>query len=164
MTAVYYVIVWILLVVCFGLQEFVPALDFAQHAQVLLPPAFFFCSALTVSFPMMLIFALFTGIVWDARHLPYKPEKPKAAEVQEMALGVGAAELRSETGRQLPFGYSVVLFGIFGMLVQGIRPMFKRGRWELPVIMVGIATLSWLLIEYLLMSFLRGSFYFPSVL
>jgi hypothetical protein len=60
----------------------------------------------------------------------------------------------------LPVGYSIILFAVTGTLMQGIRPLFKRGRWELPVIMVGVATLLWLLVEFLLMSFLRGSFEF----
>jgi hypothetical protein len=52
------------------------------------------------------------------------------------------------------------LFGVTGTLMQGIRPLFKRGRWELPVLMVGVATLLCLLVEFLMMSFLRGSFEF----
>jgi hypothetical protein len=32
----------------------------------------------------------------------------------------------------LPFGISIVLFGMLGTLMQGIRPLFKRGRLELP--------------------------------
>lgn len=162
MTVLYYIVVGVLLALSFLAQEFVPALEFAQHARVLLPPAFFFSAALSVSFPVMLALALFSGVVWDARHLPYGHEKPRAAEYSEMGASGPAVELHAATGGPLPLGYSAVLFAGLGTLMQGIRPLFKRGRWELPVIMVGLATFVWLLVEYLLMSFLRGSFVFPA--
>lgn len=160
MSVFYYMTVWVLLAFSFGAQEFLPAIEFAHQARVLLPPALFFCSALSVSFPVMLIFAFFTGFIWDARHLPYKPDKVKISETSEMTAA-GHAETREHARGNLPPGYSILLFGALGTVMQGIRPLFKRGRWEIPVVMVGVATFTWLLTEYLLMSFLRGRFYFP---
>ncbi|WP_050027935.1 hypothetical protein [Verrucomicrobium sp. BvORR034] len=159
MSFLYNIIVVLLVALSFGAQEFLPAIEFANHARVLLPPVLFFSASLTVSFPMMLFLALFTGLVWDARHLPYKPEKPVAVESADLAREL-PVEKQPPTGTALPVGYSMFLFGVTGTLMQGIRPLFKRGRWELPVIMVGIATLLCLLIEFLMMSFLRGSFEF----
>lgn len=46
---------------------------------------------------------------------------------------------------------------MLGALMQGIRPLFKRGRLELPVLMVGVVTFSWLLFQYVVITFLRGS-------
>jgi len=157
MNFLYNIVVLLLLALTFGVQELIPAIEFAQQARVLLPPVFFFSAALSVSFPAMLFLALFTGLVWDARSLPYRPEKLKAgSEMVAMESGEGNGQGMGH----LPVGYSVILFAVMGTLMQGIRPLFKRGRWELPVIMVGIATLAWLLVEFLLMSFLRGSFEF----
>ena len=160
MSIIYNLLVFVLLVLTFGMQEFIPAIEFAQQARVLLPPVFFFSSALSVPFPVMLCFALFTGLVWDARHLPYKADKTAITPATEMVSNE-LAEKFSTRGGDLSFGYSIVLFGVMGTIMQGIRPLFKRGRWEVPVIMVGLATFAWLLIEYLIMSFLRGSFVFP---
>ncbi len=160
MSILYYITVWILLAFSFGAQEFLPAIEFAHQARVLLPPVLFFCSSLSVSFPVMLIFAFFTGFVWDARHLPYRPDKVKFSDTSEMAMS-GHSETRERSHGNMPPGYSIILFGALGTVMQGIRPLFKRGRWELPVVMVGVATFVWLLIEYLLMSFLRSRFYFP---
>lgn len=162
MTVPYHIVVGLLLALSFFAQEFVPTLEFAQQARVLLPPAFFFSAALSVSFPVMLAFALFTGVVWDARHLPYRHERPGAAEYSEMGTAGPDVELHATTGGSPLMGYSAILFGGLGTLMQGIRPLFKRGRWELPVVMVGLATFLWMLVEYLLMSFLRGSFVFPA--
>lgn len=160
MNAIYNIVVGLLLLLSFGAQEFVPVLEFAHQARVLLPPVFFFSAALSVSFPVMLALALLTGLTWDARHLPYRHDRPKAVEYNELGVAVSQVELRAETGASLPLGYSSVLFAGLGMLMQGIRPLFRRGRWELPVLMVGLATFAWLLVEYLFMSFLLGSFVF----
>jgi hypothetical protein len=152
--------VGILLALSFGAQEFLPAIEFAHQARLLLPPVLYFCSSLSVSFPVMLVFAFFTGFVWDARHLPYRPDKVKFSDTSELSMN-GHAEIRGRSHGNMPPGYSILFFGAIGTVMQGIRPLFKRGRWELPVVMVGVATFGWLLIEYLLMSFLRGRFYFP---
>ena len=162
MSFLYNLVVIILLALSFGAQEFVPAIEFAQHARLLLPPVFFFSASLSVSFPVMLCLALFTGLVWDARNLPYKPEKVK--QTAEMTASAEFSERVHNIGGNLTLGYSIFFFGALGSLMQGLRPLFKRGRWEVPVIMVGIATGVWLLTEYVIMSFLRGSFYFPHLM
>lgn len=159
MSFLYNIIVVVLIALSFGAQEFLPAIEFANQARVLLPPVLFFSASLTVSFPMMLFLALFTGLIWDARHLPYKPEKLTVVEASELARELPVEKQSSNSGA-LPVGYSMFLFGVTGTLMQGIRPLFKRGRWELPVIMVGVATLVCLLVEFLMISFLRGSFEF----
>ncbi len=85
MSFLYNIFVMLLLALTFGLQEFIPSIEFAQQARVLLPPVFFFSASLSVSFPVMLFMALMAGLAWDARHLPYRAEKPSAAEVSEIA-------------------------------------------------------------------------------
>ncbi len=159
MSVVYNFSVCVLLFLSFGLQEFIPAIEFAQHARVLLPPIFFFTSSLSVTFPMMLLLALATGLAWDARHLPYRPEKVPPP-VEAIDASTNAYVERNVNITALPVGYSIILFGFIGALMQGIRPLFRRGRWELPVIMVGVGTFVWLFVEFLLLSFLRGSFEF----
>ena len=58
-------------------------------------------------------------------------------------------------------GFTIFIFGITGALIQGLRPLFRRGRWELPVLMIGICTALGLLMEYLVISFHRGGLSFP---
>jgi RsiW-degrading membrane proteinase PrsW (M82 family) len=48
--------------------------------------------------------------------------------------------------------------------MQGIRPLFRRGRWELPVLMCGVGTALLLTLEHLWFCFLRGHFFFPEEL
>ncbi|MBL9133036.1 MAG: hypothetical protein JNG86_17635 [Verrucomicrobiaceae bacterium] len=150
---IFHPVVLILLLLTFMVQEFIPGLEIAQFATLFLPPVFFFAAAVAVPFPVMLILAFATGFLWDARHLPGVSE----AAVEVVDFLASTAETEFSGGLSLPFGMSIALFGLLGTLLQGIRPLFKRGRLELPVVMVGIATFLWLLIQYATMTFLRGS-------
>jgi hypothetical protein len=139
-----------LLGLSFVLQEFAPAVPWAYGARLLVVPVVFFASAVAVPFPVMLLFAFCTGFVWDARHLIIMPGSGED--------GFGDAAMDSSANPS--FGYSILLYGLLGSLMQGIRPLFRRGRWELPVLMTGIGTSLLLLIEHLWICFLRGRFFF----
>ncbi|MCF7786094.1 MAG: hypothetical protein K9N47_08225 [Prosthecobacter sp.] len=149
----------ILLLLTFMVQEFIPGLEIAQFATLFLPAVFFFSASVAAPFSMMLLLAFITGFVWDARHLPGVMESLSGAED---VFGTGADVELGAGSHPLPFGLSIVLFGMLGTLLQGIRPLFKRGRLELPVLMVGLAIFVWLLAQYLIITFLRGSLQFPA--
>lgn len=149
----------ILLLLTFMVQEFIPGLEIAQFATLFLPAVFFFSASVAAPFSMMLVLAFMTGFIWDARNLPGVVETLSGAED---VFGTGADLELGAGSHPLPFGLSIVLFGMLGTLLQGIRPLFKRGRLELPVLMVGLATFVWLLSQYLIITFLRGSLQFPA--
>lgn len=149
---IFHPVVFILLILTFIVQEFIPGIEIAQFATLFLPPVFFFAASVAVPFPVMLLLAFCTGFIWDARHLPGVSEAVGEAVVF-FGEGGGAEFTRS---MNLPFGVSIILFGMLGTVLQGIRPLFKRGRLEFPVVMVGVATFSWLLVQYVIMTFLRG--------
>ena len=140
------------LALSFLAQEFIPVVTWAYEARLLLVPVVFFACAVALPFPLMLVFAFATGFVWDARHLVID-----SATMADPLLGGG-----SDFDTASPsFGYSILLYGLLGSLMQGIRPLFRRGRWELPVLMCGIGTAILLTIEHLWFCFLRGHFFFP---
>lgn len=153
-----------LIITSFFMEEFMPTLEIAHNARLFLAPACFFCAAVAVPFPMMLLLAFITGFVWDARYLEIVSND---AGVEQLALatnvgGFAGYNAAVSSAMDLGFGSSIVLFGVLGCLMQGIRPLFKKGRWELPVLMVGFVTIVWMLVQYLLMTFLRGTFFFPN--
>lgn len=140
------------LALSFLAQEFLPVVSWAYEARVLLVPVVFFAAAAALPFPLMLVFAFATGFVWDARHLVIEAAP---------AGGWFPGEV-IEAGLPSPsFGYSILLYGLLGSLMQGIRPLFRRGRWELPVLLCGIGTAILLTAEHLWFCFLRGRFFFP---
>jgi hypothetical protein len=121
-------------------HDLIPTLSMASEARLLIVPAVFFCASVTVSYPVMLALALFTGFLWDARY----------GLITDI-----------EGGTDLQLGISVLLYGLLGSLMQGVRPLFRRGKWGLPVLMSGFLILFMLVFEFLLINFKRGHFSFP---
>ncbi len=134
----------LLFAVAFVTQEFMPEVVWGYRAKVLAVPLVFFSTAVTVSYPLMLFYAFIVGLVWDARFVVPPITGDNGVVVTDVALG-----------------YSILLLGLTGSLMQGIRPLFSKGRWELPVIMTGVATATLMTLEYLLVNFMRGGFVFP---
>jgi hypothetical protein len=159
---VFYPVTILVLLLTFVMQEFIPGLSMAYYATLLLPPVFFFTSAVAVPFPMMLFMAFLTGFIWDARYLLGASNTIKSASGSLISGSLATPELVSVGG--FGFGISIIMFGFLGTFLQGVRPLFKRGRLELPVLLVGVTTFLWLLLEYLMMTFLRGSLFFPAAI
>lgn len=160
--ALFSVLVFGLTGLAFLVQEMLPSIPWAYDAVLCLVPVVFFSGAITVPYPVMLLLAFFVGSVSDARHVI--AEVP-AQELVTMLGGddaVHQAPRASHASSHLSFGYSIFLYGLLGSLMQGIRPLFRRGRWELPVLMTGIATFLLLLLTYLVMEFRSGDFAFPA--
>ncbi|MBP7950261.1 MAG: hypothetical protein KA004_11440 [Verrucomicrobiales bacterium] len=146
-------LLFILILFSLVLQDFIPIIPWAYQSTLNLVSVTFFACAISIPFPVMLLLAFFTGFVFDAKNLNLAPD----LDVVEAANSLGIA--LPESGAT--FGFSIFLFALFGSLMQGIRPLFRKGRWELPVFMCGVGTFLILLFEYLWINFRRGGFYFP---
>ncbi len=163
---IFTVLLFILTALALILQDFIPAFDWAYGSRIFLVPVVFFACSVSVPFPVMLLFAFATGFIWDARNLvsPDYAEKftPGVPELHFGDIGQAAVQLETAIPHSgATFGFSIFLYLLLGSLMQGIRPLFRRGRWELPVLMTGIGTFLLLLLEYLWINFRRGGFVFP---
>lgn len=143
----FFLFVTLMILLSFIAQEFLPTFEWAYGSRLLLVHAVFLAAAVAVPFPAMLTFAFFTGFLWDARY--FVPIYP----------GASVTGLMTQT--ELPFGFTILIFGVMGALIQGVRPLFRRGRWELPVFMIGLCTGLGLVFEYLIISFHRGGLEIP---
>jgi cell shape-determining protein MreD len=134
----------LLLLAAFVVQQFLPAFTGLHHSRILLVQLVFLCCAVTVGQPTMLVLAFIGGFLWDA----------------QCALGPhgGDPEIYSQQVENLRFGYSILLFGGMGMLMQGIQPLFKQGKWHISALLTGIAVLLYLAAEYTIVNFVRGEF------
>lgn len=92
----------------------------------------------------MLLLAFIGGFFWDAH----------------CALGSYSSdpEVYKQPVESLRFGYSILLFGAMGFLMQGIQPLFKQGKWQFSAILSGISIFLYLLAEYAIITFVRGEF------
>ncbi|MBT8043307.1 MAG: hypothetical protein KJO79_00020, partial [Verrucomicrobiae bacterium] len=129
-------------------QQFLPAISGLYGARVLILPLVFLCCAVSVNFATMLALAFICGFLWDAQH----------------ALGAqgGDPEIYNAPVESLRFGYSILLYAMMGLLMQGIQPLFRKGKWHISSILAGIAIFLYLFSEYLLINLVRGDFAFPA--
>ncbi len=132
-----------MLLLSFMIQQFMPTFTAFYNARIFLILIVFLCLSVTVPMPLMLLFALMFGFLWDA----------------QCVLGPdgGDSLLYDAPLENLRFGTSILLFGAMGSLMNGIQPIFMRGKWYISALITGIATFLYLLTEYLLIDFIRGS-------
>lgn len=135
-----------LLLAAFVVQQFVPAFTGLFYSRVLLVHLVFLCIAVTVGAPTMLLLAFAGGFLWDA-HCAIGPHG-------------GDPEVYTQPVESLRFGFSILLFGALGYLMQGVRPLFQQGKWQVSALLTGIAILIYLFVEYMLINFVRGEFVF----
>jgi hypothetical protein len=134
----------VLLLIAFLVQQFVPAFTGLSHARILVVQLVFLCCAVTVTTPTMLLLAFLGGILWDA-HCYLSPI-------------IADPEVYAQPVESLRFGYSILLFGVAGFLMQGLNPIFRQGKWHFSAILSGIAVFLYLAAEFILISFIRGEF------
>ena len=134
---IFVLVLIVLQFISFILDEFISTLLSPLGIRFFIVQTLFFTFSLSVSFPIMLLFAFFTGLTWDSIH---------------MAI---------DMGKDVGFGYSIFLFFVTGALMQGMSPFFSRGRWEAPVVLVGVSTSLFFLMEWFFISFARANFTFP---
>jgi cell shape-determining protein MreD len=140
----YSFIMILLLLASFVVQQFLPAFTGIHQSRILLVQLVFLCEAVTVGQPTMLLLAFIGGFLWDA-HCAIGPHG-------------GDPEVYTQQVESLRFGYSILLFGGMGFLMQGIQPLFKQGKWQFSALLSGIAIFLYLAAEYAIINFVRGEF------
>jgi cell shape-determining protein MreD len=139
----YSIIAVFLLLASFLVQQFLPAFTGMYHSRILLVQLMFLCVAVTVGSPAMLLMAFIGGFLWDC-HCALGPHG-------------GDPDVYDQPAESLRFGYSILLFGAMGFLMQGIQPLFQQGKWQFSAILSGIAVFLYLAAEYMLINFVRGN-------
>jgi len=132
---------FLMLFLVFCVQEFLPRLGpGASYSMIMLYPVWFFCTAVTLPYPVMLLMAFVGGLMWDLRHTVH------------FGAGIGA------------FGMGVMLFGLLGNLMHGVRPLYRKGHMGMPILLAGVCVFLFRAIDYLFLNFKRGGLEFPRVL
>ena len=117
-------------------QEFIPPVPFLGGAHLLLVPVLFCYGALWLAFPAMLGLSLFTGLLSDLAFLHVVGD-------------------RVEIG----LWWSMLFYVFLGTALRPLQPLFLQGRWEVHCLASGGATLSLLLLQYIMVCLRRGSFF-----
>lgn len=141
----YHASIFLLVLLSLLLQQFVPTFGSLYDSRILILPLVFLCCSVTTSSAAMLILAFVSGFLWDAQHV--------------LPPDIGNAEVYKEQVEALPFGYSILLYAVMGFMMQGVQPLFQRGKWHFSVLVSGMAIFIYLSAEYLLINFVRGDFF-----
>jgi len=138
---------FVLLLLALVAQQFIPSLTGLFNSRLLLVTLVFLCASVTVGPPVMLAMAFSCGFLWDA----------------QSALGPPGGDplVYDQPAESLRFGYSIILYGVIGYLMQGIQPLFREGKWQVSAFLVGVSIFVYLVAEYLIINFVRGDFLFP---
>lgn len=122
--------IWIALV----LQYLLPPLSGFRDARVLLIPVLFTYGALVLPFPMMLVLAIFTGLLTD---------------LSTLQIMNGKVEIE--------LGSSIFVYAILGTAIQGVRKAFFGGAWWLHPPLSALCTFLLLTLQYIMICFRRDS-------
>ena len=107
------------------------------HARVMLMPIIVFYGSLALPVYGMLALTFVGGLMWDALNTQYID---------------GTVEISA--------GWSIVLFAALGAIMNGFRPLFLRGRWEIHCLLTGVCTAVLVLAEYLMITIRRQPVHF----
>jgi len=122
-------------VLAFIVQDALPPMADFYSAHVLLVPMVFCFAAMVLPFPVMLVGAFYTGFLSDLTY---------------MHVVGGKVEI--------PLGSSIVYFVIFGSIANGFQPAMKsRNVWPF-VVLSGVCTSGYLLLQFLIITIQRGGF------
>jgi hypothetical protein len=132
-------------------QHFIPPLPgpWFEGARVLLMPLVMFYGALAMPYGAMLALTFLAGFMWDALN------------TQILTLSV---DMVSQPAVEISLGWSIILYAVLGSIMNGLRPLFRRGRWEVHCLLSGIFTSLIVLTEFLMITFRRGSPVFPDAI
>jgi hypothetical protein len=136
-----------LLVLIFGsfvFQLFLPPVLLLHGAVILFVPALYFYGCLSLPFPLMLAVTFFTGFLSDLFAVPQARSNP-----------------------DYPTGVSILFYLVPGLIMQGLRPLFLRHRWETHCLLAetgAVLTSFILLAQYAMLSFERSELFFSDVI
>ena len=111
-------------------------------ARVLLMQMVMLYGALALPLPGMLALTFTGGLMWDALHTQW----------------VGDAGVDPQV--EIAMGWSIVLYAALGTIMNGFRPLFLRGRWEIHCLLTGVCTAVMVLAEYLMLTVRRQPIHF----
>ncbi len=134
---IFFILLLFLVLVAQIAELFIPALPWLYNVHVYIVPVIVFYGAMALPFPLMLALALYAGVLLDA--------------LTVQVIG-GKVEISA--------GSSILLYGVLAGIMHGLRPLFARGHWEVHCILSGIFTSLIVLVQYLMITFRRGSLVF----
>ena len=104
-------------------------------SQIMLLPVIFLCGAAALPVWSMLCLAFVAGLMWDCMNC-----------------------ITIEGRTEFPFGGTILLYAGIGAMMNGLRPLYLSGRWQIHVVFTGVLTSVLVLVEFIILTFRREPF------
>lgn len=104
---------------------------------ILVMPMLFFYTAAALPLWGMLTAAFLAGLMWECR-----------------------VNILMQGQPEMIFGWSILVYAALGAVMNGLHPLFLRGRWQFHCLVAGILTSLLTLVEYVVITFRREPFMF----
>ena len=134
---IFFLILLILMFAGLVVQHFIGPVP-VLGARVLLMQIIMLYGALALPLPGALALTFAGGLMWDALHTQW--------------LGDGQVEIA--------MGWSIVLYAALGTIMNGFRPLFLRGRWEIHCLLTGVCVALMPFAEYIMVTVRRQPIHF----
>jgi len=135
-------VVFCILIVCmvlaWSLEGFVPSLGILGGARTDIVTVLFCYGALLLPFPGAMLLGLLTGLLID----------------------LGTMQILS-SHVEIALGWSSFLYVLFASVLQGVRPLFLRERWEVHAFASAGCVIVFLAAQFLMITFRRGGLEMP---
>lgn len=122
-------------ILAFIIQDALPPMSDFHSAHVLIVPMVFCLAAVVLPFSAMLVAAFYTGFLSDLMYLHVVGGKV-----------------------EIPLGSSIIYFVILGSIASGFQPAMKSKNFLPFVILSGVGTSGYLLLQFLIITLQRGGF------
>jgi hypothetical protein len=136
---IFFLLMLVLMFVALVGQFFVGVFP-GMGGEILLLPVVFFYAAAALPLPGMLACAFCAGLMW------------------ECLTNVPLGDLPVEHADGVIFGWSIIIYAALGAVMNGLHPLFLRGRWQIHCLLVGVLTSLLVLLEYVVITFRRVPF------
>lgn len=137
---IFFVLLLILMFAGLVVQHFIGPVP-VLGARVLLMQTIMLYGALALPLPGMLALTFAGGLMWDAIHTQWTG-------------GIGDAQV------EIGMGWSIVLYAALGTIMNGFRPLFLRGRWEIHCLLTGVCIALMPFAEYVMLTVRRQPIHF----
>ena len=138
---IFFLLLLVLMCAALVVQHFIGPVP-VIGARVLLMQMIMLYGSLAMPLPGMLALTFAGGLMWDALNTQWIGD----------AAGDGQVEIA--------MGWSIVLYSALGTIMNGFRPLFLRGRWEILGLLTGACTSALVLAEYLMVTVRRQPIHF----
>lgn len=138
-------VIFLVIIACL-LQRIIPTFHILYDAKILIFPLLFLSLCFSLEFPIILLISFLCGFLWDVQY--------------SLSPQGGNEKIYENVIESLPFGYSILLYALMGWILLRFQGLFRASKLLIQVLIIGATILLYLILDYLMIFFIRGNYSF----